>query len=448
MGANSSSTSGDESSAQPEQERCVNLSIPDTSTDLACPGFPQGLILHVSLLCAMGLQDLTRLTDWLGGAVSPPQRSGATAAVVASHGSSSLDFGTAKDWMSTRLPEVVRLGITPDQLVAQADLSSSTAAPRAAAAVSPISRVPSSAADGEGAAGTQELADSQPDSAEDQIAAVTDAEMEESDAQAAAAAERASYLLDEDLVDELAEGVLGAPDGSPESAAAAQLMGMEASVQERLDGSDHVAADSAASSAADSAPASGRGELDALRPEESVPSVDEVLDAADTVAAAAAASAEQQALEASQHAASCEQSDRLDPSSAEDVLDSAVDTPLMLSKALTAPAATKVKPDSRSMPAADEAVIPSEQLESAIGLISEAVALDTSLAADVSSSIPNTPSTGSQDLPLTGAGGALQTAQLASPEELEKLANAASLENQQELAALRAEVTFQPSLVI
>ena len=356
--------------------------------------------------------------------------------------------------MSTRLPEVARLGITPDQLVSQADLSSSTAAPQAAAAVSPISRVPSSAADGvesrfEGAAGTQELADSQPDSAEDQIAAVADAEMEESDAQAAAAAERASYLLDEDLVDELAEGVLGAPDGSPKSAAAAQLMAMEAAVQERLDGSDHVAADSAPSGAADSALASGRGELDALRPEEPLPSIDEALDAADTVAAAAgAASAEQQALEASQHAASCEQSERLDPSSAEDVLDSAVDTPLMVSKALTAPAATKAQPDSASMPAADEAVIPSGQLDSAIGEISEAVALDASLAADVSSSIPDTPSTGSQDLPLTGAGGALQIAQPASPEELEKLANAASLENQQELAALRAEVTFHPSLDI
>ena len=179
-----------------------------------------------------------------------------------------------------------------------------------------------------------------------------------------------------------------------------------------------------------------------------MPSVDEVLDAADTVAAAVAASAEQQALEASQHAASCEQSDRLDPLSAEDVLDSAVDTSLMVSKELTAPAATKEQPDSASMPAADRAVIPSEQLDSAIGEISEAVALDASLAADVSLSISDTPSTGSQDLPLMGAGGALQTAQLASPEELEKLANAASLENQQELAALRAEVTFHPILFI
>ena len=419
------------------------MSIPDTGTDSACQGFLQCLILHVSSLCASSLQVLTRLTDLLNGAASPSQSSGATAAVVASHGSSSLDFGTAKDWMSTRLPEVASLGITPDQLVLQADLSSSTAAPQAAAAVSPTSRVPSSAADGvesrvEGAAGAQELAESQLGSAEDQIAAGADAEMEEFDAQAAAAAERASYLLDEDLVDELAEGVLGAPEPSPESAAAAQLMAMEAAVQERLDGGDHVAADSAASGAADSVLASGRGELDALSPEEPLPSIDQVLDAADTVAAAAA-SAEQQALEASQRAASCEQSESLD---------NALDTHLMVSKGLTAPAATEPQPDSASMPAIDEAIIPSEQLDSAIGEISEAVAADASLAADVHSSIPDTPSTGSQDLSFTDAGGALQTAQPASPEELEKLANAASLENQQELAALRAEVTFHPSLVI
>lgn len=38
---------------------------------------------------------------------------------MASQGTSSLDFGNAKDWMATRLPEAVRLGITADQLVTE-----------------------------------------------------------------------------------------------------------------------------------------------------------------------------------------------------------------------------------------------------------------------------------------------------------------------------------------
>ncbi len=50
---------------------------------------------------------------------------------MASQGTSSLDFGNAKDWMATRLPEAVRLGITADQLITETAPSDPAAQPAA-----------------------------------------------------------------------------------------------------------------------------------------------------------------------------------------------------------------------------------------------------------------------------------------------------------------------------
>ena len=158
--------------------------------------------------------------------------------MVASQGTSSLDFGTAKDWMSTRLPEVMRLGITPNQLAAEAAPLQSQAA--SADSSSAFSRGLSEASnrpswDRSGQVEDDEPASSKPGAPEDQQQAELLLEEDLEDTEAAAA-DSAAYELDSDLLDELVEDVLGQPGASPEEVAAAQLT--STAVQQELDGAE------------------------------------------------------------------------------------------------------------------------------------------------------------------------------------------------------------------
>ena len=149
--------------------------------------------------------------------------------------------------MSTRLPEAMRLGITPDQLVSEADplpskvpsavgaTNSSTALRRGSSASAEIS--------GQRRAG--KMADEQHASAESEaLKAEPQAQLLEEEYQAgieAAAAEARAIQLDDDLLDELAEDVLGQPEVPPEDAAAAELMNTFSDIQQELDGAKGLA---------------------------------------------------------------------------------------------------------------------------------------------------------------------------------------------------------------
>lgn len=164
--------------------------------------------------------------------------------MVASQGTSSLDFGTAKDWMSTRLPEAMRLGITPDQLVSEAAPLQSQAASADAASdsTSALSRGSSEAADRSSRdisclTEDEEPASSKSKAIEDQQG--TEPQLEEGLADTEVApAESVAYHLDSDLLDELAEDVLGQPGASPEDAAPAQPTSTVSAVQQELDGAE------------------------------------------------------------------------------------------------------------------------------------------------------------------------------------------------------------------
>ena len=252
----------------------------------------------------------------------------AAAAVVASQGTSSLDFGTAKDWMALRLPEAARLGmgVTADQLVpepsaslAQAPEAETSTSSTAGSNLSGVAGTVAEAVEGSmQAAGTQPQP---PPNAE-----VSEPQGKEDDEADWLAAALAASRLDTDLLDELVESVLGQPDASADQAAAEQLLSMEADIQDRLDGvsaevpeasvvapEDQLLGDSAevsmsattrsssidedqvlpSSAAAEDALAGGNAEQSASGPgmplpEEPLLSLDTVLEAADSVAATAA----------------------------------------------------------------------------------------------------------------------------------------------------------------
>lgn len=164
--------------------------------------------------------------------------------MVASQGTSSLDFGTAKDWMSTRLPEALRLGITPDQLISEAaplqsQAASADAVPNSSSAFSRGSSEVSdrSSRDRSGQVEDESPASSKPEAPEEQQQAESLLEEEVADTEVAAA-DTAAYDLDSDLLDELAEDVLGKPGASPEDAAAAQLTSTVSAIQQELEGAE------------------------------------------------------------------------------------------------------------------------------------------------------------------------------------------------------------------
>ena len=161
---------------------------------------------------------------------------------MASQGTSSLDYGTAKDWMSTRLPEAMRLGITPDQLVSgAAPLRSQPASADGSNAFSGGS-LEAANRPGWGRAGKvedEEHASSRSEAPEAQRQAEPVVETEPADTEEAAA-DVMAFHLDNDLLDELAEDVLGQPDASPDDAAAVQLTSMMSGVQQELDAAEAV----------------------------------------------------------------------------------------------------------------------------------------------------------------------------------------------------------------
>ena len=258
------------------------------------------------------------------GQESPSQS--AAAAVVASQGTSSLDFGTAKDWMASRLPEAVRLGITADQLSPEPSASLAPA-PEAEASISSTAGSDPSGVAGsviEDGMGSMQAASAQlqsPPSAQ-----ASEPQGEQDDEADWLAAGLAASRLDTELLDELVESVLGQPDAPAEQAAAEQLLSMEADIHDRLDGvpaeaakaavvapEDKLLRDSAnasetpelrsnnadeaqvrrSSAAAADVIAGGVAEETASvpgipLPEEPLLSIDTVLEAADSVAATAA----------------------------------------------------------------------------------------------------------------------------------------------------------------
>ena len=258
------------------------------------------------------------------GQESPSQS--AAAAIVASQGTSSLDFGTAKDWMASRLPEAVRLGITADQLSPEPSASLAPA-PEAevrtgTTAGSDLSRV--AGAVDEADVGSMQAAAEQPQSPANAQAPMPQGE--EDDEADWLAAGLAASRLDTDLLDELVESVLGEPDAPAEQAAAEQLLNMEADIHDRLNGvlaeaseaavmateDQHLGVSAKAGTSAtvrsgsvgekqvlrsSAAAADDLAEGDAqqtasvpdiLLPEEPLLSIDTVLEAADSVAATAA----------------------------------------------------------------------------------------------------------------------------------------------------------------
>ena len=236
---------------------------------------------------------------------------------MASQGTSSLDFGTAKDWMASRLPEAVRLGITADQLSPE---------PSASLAPTPEAEAIASSTAGSdlsGVAGAVDEADmGSMQAAAEQLRAPFHAQApepqgEQDDEADWLAAGLAASRLDTDLLDELVESVLGEPDAPAEQAAAEQLLNMEADIHDRLDGVSAEAAVTAsedqllgasAKAGTSTARSGSVGEDQVLRssaaaggdaqqtasvpdiplPEEPLLSIDTVLEAADSVAATAA----------------------------------------------------------------------------------------------------------------------------------------------------------------
>ena len=170
----------------------------------------------------------------LKGQESPSQST--AAAIVASQGTSSLDFGTAKDWMASRLPEAVRLGITADQLSPEPSASLAPA-PEAEASTSSTA-----GSDLSGVAGAVDEADvGSKQAAAEQAQSPFNAQgpmpqSEQDDEADWLAAGLAASRLDTDLLDELVESVLGEPDAPAEQAAAEQLLSMEADIHDKLDG--------------------------------------------------------------------------------------------------------------------------------------------------------------------------------------------------------------------
>ena len=258
------------------------------------------------------------------GQGSPSQS--AAAAIVASQGTSSLDFGTAKDWMASRLPEAARLGITADQLIPE-PTAFLAPAPEAEASISSTA-----GSDLSGVAGAVDEADvGSMQAAAEQPQWPTNAptpmpQGEEDDEADWLAAGLAASRLDTDLLDELVESVLGEPDAPAEQAAAEQLLNMEADVHDRLDGvsaeaseaavmasEDELLGDSAEAGTSSTGRSSSVDENQVLRssaaaaealagadgeqtasvpgiplPEDPLHSIDTVLEAADSVAATAA----------------------------------------------------------------------------------------------------------------------------------------------------------------
>ena len=182
--------------------------------------------------------------------------------MVASQGTSSLDFGTAKDWMSTRLPEAMRLGITPNQLVPEAaTLQSQAASADAAADSSSAFGRGSSEASDRSSRDREEPASSKPEAPEDQQQGEPLLEEELADTEGAPA-ESMAYHLDSDLLDELVEDVLGQPGASPGDDAAAQLTSPVSAVQQELDGAEGLTSE-VPDGRGESSEAESLGDLDA-----------------------------------------------------------------------------------------------------------------------------------------------------------------------------------------
>ena len=160
---------------------------------------------------------------------------------MASQGTSSLDFGTAKDWMASRLPEAVRLGITADQLSPE---PSASLAPALEAEPSTSSTARSNLSGVAGAVDEADVGSMQPAAEQPQLpfhAQAFEPQGEQNDEAEWLAAGLAASRLDTDLLDELVESVLGEPDApaeqaAAEQAAAEQLLSMEADTHDRLDG--------------------------------------------------------------------------------------------------------------------------------------------------------------------------------------------------------------------
>lgn len=424
----------------------------------------------------------------------------APAAIVGSQGTSSLDYGTAAAWMSTRLPEAVRLGFTPTKPASGASpFPLSTIADTDAGIMGASSPATTSAAE-EMAGKIYGMAD-EPMQIVIEPAQPLEQQQEEA---AALLAGRTSIRLDTDLLDELTEDVLGQPEQSLEDAVAAQLLSMEATIQEELDGAKLLEAVSVAEAAPvsldtgllEEVPEDVLGQPDES-PEDAAAAqllsrestIQEQLEGAELLEAAAG---DAKAVLVAETGPNTVDSDLL-VELTEDVLDQPDETPEDATQLLSMDSTiqeqlegaellegsledaealpqdpTAAKSALASSPAMSEPqaepsakfekqqeTIQAEQLESAIEEISEAVALeaaDVSLAPPREAPLEDAGASTAGDSPPDAASGmgmqdssesglSLPADPVDSPaEDAHAIASASSLASQQEIAALRAEV--------